>query len=85
MADKIEFIEKKLIGTIESDKNWKIRLALMQSKSSKGTNDYFDLRKVKTTNSETIFGKGLTLQEEELKELAKMILDHFEGEGKVNQ
>ena len=79
MAAAVEFVEKELIGLINSEKksDWKIKLSLMERISnSKTSEEYYDLRKIQ--ESKNLFGKGITFSECELKELYKLLKERFE-------
>lgn len=79
MATTVEFVEKELIGLIESEKksDWQIKLSLMERVSnSKTSEEYYDLRKVQSTKS--LFGKGITFSERELKKLYQLLKERFE-------
>ena len=86
MANAVEFNEKKLIGIIDDPKNsdspWKIKIALMETISNKGTNEYYDIRNVKISNNMTICGKGITMNKEEFQKLGEIINEYFIDENK---
>ena len=79
MAATVEFVEKELVGLIDSEKksDQKIKLSLMERVSnSKTSEEYYDLRKIQ--ESKNLFGKGITFSECELKELYKLLKERFE-------
>ena len=81
MANNVTFNEKELIGLIDDPKNpassWKIKVALMETISNKGNNEYYDIRNVKIDKDGTMCGKGITMSKEELKKLGEIINEYF--------
>jgi hypothetical protein len=80
----VEFKELEHIGDIvvgEKESDWVTSLRLMEAVTDKSSNQYFDLRKMKKTSKETIFGKGITMSMEELKELSNLLNVFFNDKG----
>jgi len=80
----VEFKELEHIGDIvvgEKESDWVTSLRLMEAITDKSSNQYFDLRKVKKTSKETIFGKGITMSMEELRELSNLLNVFFNDKG----
>ena len=77
----IQFLEKNIIGFFaKKSDNWCIRLCESEViKNDKVTHTYFDLRNVKLdeNNKVTMYGKGIALSYDELKEL-KRVLNNYE-------
>lgn len=76
-----KFIEKNTIGYIgKKENNWRVRLCESEVlKNDKVAYTYFDLRNVKLdeNNKVTMYGKGIALSYDELKEL-KRVLNNYE-------
>lgn len=79
--DGIQFTEKTIIGYFgKKSNNWHIRLCETEvKKNNKVINNYFDLRNIKLDedNNVVMYGKGITLTNEELKEL-KALLNEYD-------
>lgn len=76
----VEFKELSNIGTIgETDSDWVTTIRLMEAKTAKTSNVYFDIRKMKKSSKETIFGKGITMSLDELKELSNLLSKFVES------
>ena len=77
----IQFTEKNVIGFFaKKTDNWFLRLCETEViKNNEVINNYFDLRNVKLdeNNNVVMYGKGITLTNEELKSL-KDLLNEFD-------
>ncbi|MDD3263419.1 MAG: PC4/YdbC family ssDNA-binding protein [Candidatus Nanoarchaeia archaeon] len=76
-----EFKEKSLIGYIsKSDKSgWVTKFSELEVSDTKDTKIYYDIRKMKENEDpyKQIFGKGISLSLEELKNLYSLLNEFF--------
>ena len=76
------FNEKEVIGILSENEgsDWVVRLARLEVIDKKGSKEYFDIRNVKESNDpdKKIYGKGISLTQEELENLYNLLKDLFE-------
>ncbi len=76
----IQFTEKNVIGFFaKKTDNWCLRLCETEViKNNEVINNYFDLRNVKLdeNNNVVMYGKGITLTNEELKSLKELLNEY---------